>query len=228
MALRYCLILLFLPCFLIAKAQRADIVVFAGPQVTTASYKIRDIKQPTGIKLGGMAGAALKVSFENQLYFFPAVYYSLKGYRVEFNQFAYPPTEIAENNSTRVHTLEIAPLFQVDFSKGPSHTFVRFGPSIDYAFLGREKFDTLGGDGKWKRKMPFSFGAYGRVTSSANLHVGYESVKGYQLFLHYAHGLGSMNNADLGPKIRHRIIGVSAGYTIHRKARTKSYRRKYR
>ena len=106
-----------------ANAQ-VKIAAFAGPQATSAHYSINGQNQDTKFKMGVMAGLGLKVPFEGRLYFFPAVYYSLKGYKVTLALPAYPPTELAKNNNTTIHTMEIAPLFQVDLSKKPDHFFV--------------------------------------------------------------------------------------------------------
>ncbi len=188
---------------------------FAGPQATSARYTVRDMKQPTDFKAGVMAGLGLKVPFDHQLYFFPSIYYSLKGYKVTLNSPAFPPTQLAKNNNTSLHTIEVAPLFQIDFTTQPSHFFVRFGPAVDFAISGKEKFDTVsatGVPGQVKRSMLFSFGDYGRYTASGNAHFGYETSKGLMIFVWYAHGIGSLNNADDGPHILHRIIGLSAGW----------------
>lgn len=190
---------------------------FAGPQTTSANYKVNGKKQPNEFKYGFMAGTAVKVDFENQLYFFPSVYYSMKGYKVTLNDPAFPPTQFAKNNNTTIHTIEIAPLFQIDFNKKPSHLFVRFGPAVDFAFSGRERFDTVsttGTSATIDRPMVFSFGDYGRFSAQANLHFGYETSKGFMVFAFYEHGIGSMNNADLGPKILHRIAGISIGWLL--------------
>ena len=53
--------------------------LFAGVQMTSARYLVSDIKQPNKYKPGTMGGVAVKVEFDNQLYFFPAIYYCLKG-----------------------------------------------------------------------------------------------------------------------------------------------------
>lgn len=188
---------------------------FAGPQVSSARYLVRGGKQPAQYKFGGMAGAAAKVEFDNQLYFFPAVFYSLKGYKVTLNRSAFPPTELAKNNNVTVHTVEVAPLFHFDFNKELSHFFVRFGPSIDIAMTGREKFDTVsasGVKGTVSRPLKFAFTEYGRFTAQANLHFGYETGKGLMVFAFYQRGFGSMNNHDGGPKIFHRVLGISAGW----------------
>lgn len=188
--------------------------LFAGPQFTSARYTVKDTKQPTDSKMGPMAGALLKVPFDNQLYFSPAVYYSLKGYSVTLQQSVFPPSAKALNNSTRIHTVEFAPLLQFDFSTKPSHFFIKGGPAADFALMGKEKFDTTTLGKSVERDMVFSFADYGRITASLNLHLGYEWANGFFVFAHYAHGVGSLNNADGGPKINHRVGGISLGYFL--------------
>ncbi len=216
--LRIPFIFLVLVVFMDASAQ-VQFAAFAGPQVSTVNYQVRGIKQPTDIRPSLMAGLGLKASFENQLYFFPAVYYSMKTYHVILNERAYPPTELAINNKVRIHTIEIAPLFQVDLSKKPSHSFIRFGPAVDAALGGKETFDTLSTTGSinsFTRRMFFDYTSYGKFTASANLHIGYESSKGWMFFAHMAYGIGSRNNADRGPRILHRIYGITGGWYFGR------------
>lgn len=188
---------------------------FAGAQATSARYLVNGIKQPTQYKPGTMAGVAAKVEFDNQLYFFPAVYYMLKGYKATLKNPAFPPSELATGVDATVHTIEVAPLFHIDFSKKISHFFVRFGPSVDYAYYGKEAIDTVSVSGvgtRVYRPMVFAFTEYGHFTAQANLHFGYETGKGLMAFAFYEHGFGSMNNHDGGPKIFHRIIGLSVGW----------------
>jgi hypothetical protein len=188
---------------------------YAGVQATSALYKVNDVKQPTQFKPGFMAGMAAKVEFDNQLYFFPTVFYNLKGYKVKLNDPAFPPTEYAINNNVSIHTVEFAPLLHYDFNRQLAHFFVRFGPSVDVAIAGHEKFDTSGTSGKIgtvERPMNFAFTEYGRFTAQANLHFGYETGKGLMVYAYYQHGFGSMNNHDGGPKIFHRILGLSIGW----------------
>src|SRR5215211_2667265 len=154
---------------------------YVGAQGTSALYKVKDIKQPTEYKSGYMGGVAAKVEFDNQLYFFPTVFYSLKGYKVTFNMPSVPPSELAINNDVTVHAIEFAPLLQYDFNRKLSHLFVRFGPSVDAIFSGHEKFDardSVGGKTETiERPMKFAFSEYGRFTTQANLHFGYETGK---------------------------------------------------
>src|SRR5215204_688073 len=190
-------------CFVLFSYQfsfsQVRVAFFGGPQMTTAKYKINDEKQPTDFKPGFQLGATLKAPFDNQLYFGPAIYYSMKGYKVTLSSPSFPPSEKAINNETTIHTIEVAPLLHLDFNTQPSHFFIKFGPAIDFALSGKEKFDTIGGAGSVERSMKFAFTEYGRVTAQAILHFGFESEKGYTVFAHYAEGLGSLNNADNGP-----------------------------
>jgi hypothetical protein len=109
-----------------------------------------------------------------------------------------------------VHTLEIASLLHFDLSKKAAHPFIQFGPAIDIAFYGEEEIVLKNGD-EINRNMKFSFGEYGRFTSSAIARLGYQFQNDFFFFGHITYGLGSMNNADNGPRIRHRVYGVSVG-----------------
>ncbi|HZF63266.1 MAG TPA: porin family protein [Chitinophagaceae bacterium] len=211
---RAILLLSFTLICLSALAQN-KFAIYAGPQMTSAKYKVEEIKQPTSFRKGLQLGASLKVPFENNLYFGPAVYYSLKGYDVTLHHPSFPPTELAVNNSTTLHTLEIAPMLHYDFSMQPSHFFIKLGPAIDVAFKGQETFQTIEGE-TVTRDMIFSFGDYGRVTSQAILQFGYETPR-FLVFAHYAEGLGGLNNADGGPTIKHRIAGLSLGWFLYRR-----------
>ena len=219
MHLRHLLVLTFL--FSLTAHAQVRLALFAGPQATSAHYTvgIDKIKQPTQFKYGVMGGIAMKVVFDNQLYFYPSLYYSHKGYKVNLKTPAFPPTQYAINNNTSIETIEGAAQLHYEFSKKPSHFFVRFGPAVDFAFSGREKFDTVSTSGEMariNRKMVFSFGDYSWSSAQAVLHFGYEYQKGFTLFAFYEHGFGSMNNADHGPKIFHRIIGISFGWLFGR------------
>jgi hypothetical protein len=214
------LFIILVAVFLSLKSNsQVQFAFFAGGQATSARYKVKDIKQPSEFKFGCMGGVAAKVEFDNQLYFFPSIFYNLKGYKVTLNIPAFPPTEFAKNNNVTVHTVEIAPLFHFDFNRKPAHLFVRFGPSVDVAINGREKFDTVSLSGERasiERPLVFDFAEYGRFTAQANLHFGYETGKGLMAFAFYQRGFGSMNNADGGPKIFHRVVGISVGWLFGR------------
>lgn len=183
---------------------------FAGPQISSVKYTIQNKKQEPGNKYGFQAGATVKVPFDNNLHFAPAVFYSMKGYQVKLSQVAFPPDSSAVDNDTRIHTFELAALLQYDFNKEPGHFFVKLGPSLDIQLFGRERFNRVN-QTSVERDMVFSFTRYGRFAANLILQLGYESKNGLLIFGQYGHGMGSMNNADFGPKIWHRTYGVSVG-----------------
>ncbi|MFN2439333.1 MAG: porin family protein [Chitinophagaceae bacterium] len=184
--------------------------VIVGPQATSANYKVDNKKQPTEYKLGAQGGITLKIPFENQLYFAPSFYYSLKGYKVKLNKPSYPPGEDAISNNVSVHIIEVAPLFHFDLSKNAAHPFIQFGPAIDIILYGKEKIALKNGD-EVSRNMKFSFADYGRIAASAIARLGYQLQNEFFFFGHITYGIGSMNNADNGPKILHRVYGISVG-----------------
>ncbi len=200
----------------ILSSAQVSTAIFGGPQITSSKYTIANKKQAATNKYGFQAGTTLKVPFENKLYFAPAAFYSLKGYKVQFNQRSLPPDSTAIDNNTTIHTFELAALLQYDFNNRPNHFFVKFGPSLDFQLSGNEKFTTKTHTIK-EQKMAFSFTKYGRFAANLILQVGYETKGGILLFGQYSHGIGSMNNADFGPKIFHRAYGISIGKYLRQK-----------
>ncbi|HVK97725.1 MAG TPA: outer membrane beta-barrel protein [Flavisolibacter sp.] len=186
--------------------------IFAGPQVTGAKYSIKGVEQTTDYQTNGlMAGISLRMPIEEVVYFTPAVYYSKKGYKVNFNNISNPPDSAALNNNTSINSIEVAPLIQVAFSNRPTHAFIRFGPTIDFNISGTERFEKTTGE-IGNRNMTFSYDAYSFATTAATIQLGFQTKSGFQIFGHYGHGLGSLNNIDEGPKIRHRIAGITLGW----------------
>jgi Outer membrane protein beta-barrel domain len=188
---------------------------FAGPQITDARIVIKDKRQESSIKIGGTAGLQLKVPFEGRLSFAPFIAYNLRGYNVKFSSPAFPPDPTATDNDTRFHTVEVGFLFQHDFNLEPGHVFIRFGPSLDFALIGNEKFNTP--NGMVDRKMKFSFGDYGHYLASAILQIGFETKNGIYFYGHYNYSLTTMNNADNGASIGNRAAGISIGKYFKRK-----------
>jgi hypothetical protein len=112
-----------------------DVGFFAGPQATGARYTILNQKQKNEIKYGFQAGIGLKVPFENKLFFSPAAFYSLKGYKVTLTQFVYPPDPDAIDNNTTIHTFELAALLQYDLSGKPGHVFHQSRTITGFSFI---------------------------------------------------------------------------------------------
>ncbi len=200
----------------ITASSQVQFNVFGGPQITTANYKINGVKQPTKMKYGFNLGVGAKVAFEDKLFFAPAAFYSMKGYKVNFNQFSFPPDATATDNSTTIHTFEIAGLLQYDFSHASDHFFIKGGPSLDFQLFGHEKFNTMTG-ASVDRAMKFSYGDYGHFSASMLVQLGYETGNGLMIYGQYTYGMSSINNADGGPMIRHRVYGIAVGKYLHKK-----------
>lgn len=190
--------------------------LFAGPQVTDVRYTITDKRQESSIKIGVNAGLQMKIPFENRLSFSPSVMYNLRGYKVDkFNGIPLLPDATAVNVETTFHTIELAFLLQHDFNLEPGHFFVRFGPSLDFALFGNEKF-TTDNNTKVDRSMKFGFADYGHYLASIIVHLGYETENGLFASAYYNYGLTTMSNRDRGPGINNRAAGVSIGKYLKR------------
>ncbi len=196
---------------------QVDFNIFAGPQVTSTNYTVNGVKQMNDTKTGFQVGIGLKVPFEGNLFFAPAVFYSMKGYKVTFTQYAFPPDSGARNNNTTIHTFETAALLQYNFNNKANHFFIKGGPSLDFQLFGHETY-TLKAGGLVDRNMKFSFADYGHFSANMLLQFGFETGSGLIIFTQYTYGLASINNADGGPEIRHRVYGISIGkYLNHKK-----------
>lgn len=206
---------LALLCTLLSHSQN-QVGIFFGPQATQTKYTILNQKQKNEFKYGFQAGVNMKTPFEGNLYFAPAVFYSMKGYKVKFTDFAFPPDVNAVDNKTIIHTFEIAPLLQYDFGQNPGHVFIRGGPTLDFQLFGKEEYNLASGT-RVKQNMKFSYGDYGHFSANAIAQIGYETVDDFMIFAQYTHGLASINNADGGPRIRHRVFGISIGKYLNKK-----------
>jgi hypothetical protein len=213
---KLCLSSVFIAFVFICPAQGPQFLIFAGPQMTSAKYTINGVKQPTDYKFGFQAGVGMKVPFETNLFFSPAIFYSLKGYKVKFNRPAYPPDLMAADNNATVHTVELAFLLQYDMGKQANHFFLRAGPSLDFQLKGKEKFNLLGG-GSVSQNMIFSFGEYGHYSANLLIQPGFETRGGFTVSAQYTLGLASINNADDGPIIKYHIYGISIGKYLNNK-----------
>ncbi len=191
--------------------------LFAGPQLSTANYFVHDVKQKTSYKPGVQAGVGAKIPFDERLFFAPALFYSLKGYKVQFNRYSSSPNIDAADNNTTIHTLETAFLFQYDFGDGGDHFFLKAGPSIDFQLSGKEKMTLMSNDSTVTQAMPYGVQSYGRFAASLFSQFGYETAGGLSIAFQYTHGLTDLSNMDAGPDIRHRLFGISIGKYLGRR-----------
>jgi Outer membrane protein beta-barrel domain len=202
--------------FTIASHSQSLFGIFAGPQATTAKYTIADVKQPTEYKFGFHAGVGWKIPFDNNLYFSPAAFYSLKGYKVKFNNYSTPPDIKATDNNTTIHTFELAFLLQYDLGKKPNHFFIKAGPSLDFQLKGKERFNLNTGD-RVSRNMIYGFADYGHFLANMIVQPGFETKNGIVISAMFSPGIISLNNADGGPQILHRVYGLSIGKYFNKK-----------
>ncbi|RYY54363.1 MAG: PorT family protein [Chitinophagaceae bacterium] len=209
------LLLTAITCLAFLSHAQNKVLLYGGPQLASAFYSVNGKEQHVNTKPGFHLGTAMKVPFEGHFYFAPTVFYSLKGYKVDLTEPSTPPDPMATANDTRIHTLEVAPLFQFDIGKKASHFFFRFGPTIDVQLSGRETF-TLQDKSKVSRKMKYSFKDYGYVGANVMATLGYETRGGSFFGVTLSHGLGSINNTDYGARILHQVAGISFGKYIRR------------
>lgn len=200
--------------FFVSNAQ-IDLFVFGGPQATTARYVIDGAEQETGYKVGAFAGIGSKMRLEGIFSFAPAIFYSMKGYSVDYNRSSPFPLANAKSNDVTMHTIEVAPLLQFDLGKKEKHLFIKVGPSIDINIAGKEKL-VRANDTKLDRKMVFNFNSYSHIGASLIGQLGYEVSNKFNVALQYALGVGSINNHEEGPSIKHRTAGISVGYYFKR------------
>jgi hypothetical protein len=189
--------------------------VFAGAQANSANYTIGGEEQNTSYKPGVQLGVNFKVPIEGNLYFAPSALYNMRGYKVKYSSFMFPPDPAATDNNTTFHNFEMAFQLQYDFNAQPSHWFFRLGPSLDFQLFGREEFNT-NNNGKIKRNIPFGYDKYGHFSANLLVHTGYEMSNGFFIYGQYTHGIANISNQDEGPKIKHRAFGISVGKFIRK------------
>jgi hypothetical protein len=59
--------------------------------------------------------------------------------------------------------------------------------------------------------MKWGPGEYGHYGANLLAQFGYETNSGFIIYGQYSYGATTINNADFGPAIRHRIFGISIG-----------------
>ncbi len=193
-----------------------QVAIFAGPQMSSANYKVQKQKQQTDYKFGMHTGVGMKVPFDGFLYFAPAAWYSYKGYDVTLAIPNTLPDINAIDNSTRFHSFELAALLQFDLSPKASHLFIKAGPSLDFMLFAKEKFNLSTG-GEISRNMKFGPGEYGRYSANLLGQFGFETDQGFIIYFQYTHSPANLSNRDYGPSIKHRVFGLTLGTYLKRK-----------
>ncbi|GAB4092178.1 porin family protein [Flaviaesturariibacter terrae] len=200
-----------------ASAQKTEFGFLAGPQYNTAHYTVRGKEQVTTGKWGGHAGLIARIPFEGRLFFSPSLYYSLKGFSVLLTDTSSNPGIDAVANDIQLHTFELSPLFTVYVGRATDRgPYVQFGPSLDMNLAGTENI-RLNTGRSVSRSMKFDGANYSRLTPSLVFRFGVQTSKGLFINAHVLYGIGSLNNNDYGPSIRHSVYGLSIGKLFSRK-----------
>ena len=187
-----------------------------GVQFPGARYEILHQPQPLQRFLSFQAGAQMKVPFDVNLYFVPALRYHHRGYDVTFTLSNNLPDPDAIDNSLRMHTVETAFLLQYDLGKKATHPFIRFGPSLETHLAGTERFLKSNGE-EVKRPVSFARGNYGKYTGNLLMEIGLETGSGWFLYGFYTYGGTNMSNRDYGPSIKLRSFGLNIGKFLNGK-----------
>jgi hypothetical protein len=188
--------------------------LYGGVQFPGARYEILHQPQPIERFASIQAGAQLKVPFDVNLYFVPAIRYNLRGYDVRLTLPNDHPDAI--ENSIRLHNVETAFLLQFDFGKKASHLFLRGGPALETHLAGTEQYTKSNGE-TIKQPVSFARGNYGRYTMNLLAEIGLEHQSGWFVYAHYAYGGTSISNRDYGPSIKLRSFGLSLGKYLNAK-----------
>src|SRR4029078_9780351 len=112
--MKFVLSLFTLILFSLSANSQVEVGIFGGPQITSVNFSIQNVKQKSSSKIGFQLGMGLKIPIEEKLYFSPALFYSMKGYKVTFASPALIPDATATDNNTTVHTVETAAMLQYD------------------------------------------------------------------------------------------------------------------
>src|SRR4030095_6358451 len=185
--------------------------IFAGAHISSTTYSVKSVKQPTDSKTGFHIGAGYKIPFEGILFFSPSISYAMRGYKVQFNEPSFPPDLLAIDNNTTFHEIDVDPLLQFDLSKKANHLFIKVGPSFNFILWGNEKYNLATGESV-DHAMKFSTtNGYGRYNASLVSQFGYETAKGFMIYAYYLHGMISMNNEEQGPSIYNSMYGLTLG-----------------
>jgi hypothetical protein len=205
------IILAAILCSAAGFSQGVQFGIFGGAHMSSTSYSVKSVEQPTDSKTGFHIGAGYKIPFEGILFFSPSISYAMRGYKVQFNEPSFPPDLLAIDNNTTFHEIDVNPLLQFDLSKKPNHLFIKAGPSFNFILWGNEKYNLATGESV-DHAMKFSTtNGYGRYNASLTSQFGYETAKGFMIYAYYLRGMISMNNEEQGPSIYNSMYGLTIG-----------------
>ncbi len=190
-------------------AQPVDLAIRGGANYSTARAYFKNVKQPTGYKLGGNVGVMADIPFDGGIYFSPLVMYNMKGYSIS------PLADTFDKVENTIHYVDLMPRFTYHFSSGESNSFViGTGIGLGLALAGTEKITKNGVTSS--KKMNFDISKdYGYFDFSLMPLMGYYTKK---FFVEgtFQMGLTSINNNEEKDQknIRNSGFSVSLGYIL--------------
>jgi Outer membrane protein beta-barrel domain len=200
--LKYICFSILITLGLSSSAQKFYSGVGIGGQMTSASFKdTNNTKKTTTFRPGGRLYYMGRINIENNMSFTPELSYTMKGFRVKN-----PLTGIAEQEVI-LHYIEF--MFLQEFSFKEKY-FVKFGPSISAAFVGRDK-QLSASNVRSNVPLPFNFDAWGRFEGVMNISIGTRFNGGYSLELRASKSISNIYDGDKGPKVKNILIGLSFG-----------------
>jgi Outer membrane protein beta-barrel domain len=180
----------------------------AGPQISSAAYKINGEKIATNTITGFHAGLLAKIYFDDKIAFVTGLQYSARGYKVK----TLPGDTL---KTYRLNYADIPVMVQFYFSTRGHGLYARVGPSVGVGIYGKEIYTRAGGlQVKNKAILSLTGNHFGMFDASFNAVLGYADTRKFFGEIGYAYGIGNINNDPAGPNIKSRVLSFSVGYFL--------------
>jgi|SRR5690348_2821297 len=176
----------------------------AGPNFSSYTSKASGTKTTSKLIVGLEAGVYANISLADEFYFQPSLLYAGKGGK-------------DKNSDTKINLsyleLPLDFLFKPDIGNG-NKFIVGVGPYVAYGIGGSVKGSAPSYD-PFKAGGPNNNGALKRFDAGANVQLGYEIPKGFNVGLNTDLGLINLQNGgDNNNSFRNTSFAVTVGYTF--------------
>jgi hypothetical protein len=189
------------------KAQKFISAFGVGGQMTSAKYLDSfKVKKPTDYRPGGRLFWTGRINLEGNISFTPEVGYTMKGFRVKN-----PIPGVAEQEVI-LHYLEFMFLQEYAFQE---KFFIKIGPSISAAFLGRDKQLSIA-NLRSNKPLAFNFGEWGRFEGSINIGIGTHFGFGWMVEVRMTKGISNIYDGDNGPNVKNSLFGINIAKYLRR------------
>ncbi len=202
---------------LLSLAFIAGIVTYVSAQtsfgiqagVTSANMKIKEDgeNQDLNSKFGFTAGLFANVGLSDNFSFRPALNYTQKGGKDEFD---FMGTQV--KSTIILNYLEI-PLNFVYTSNPGSGFFIGAGPSLSFGLSGRAKTEVDGQEDKVDVNFGDKVDELKGFEFGGNLLAGYLMTGGISIAVNYNMGFSNISNAP-NSEVKNRYLGVRIGYAF--------------